>query len=142
MADISERIREARRGADLTQEAVARRADLSVNMVSRLELGKIRDPHISTLRGIAHAVGVPVEALVAEDMEPAPLAEASATGHELIFRQAYESAEDFDAVFERALEEARSRRASYLERGMRLSVSDDGKSVALYAVEHEAGEAR
>lgn len=74
MANISERIRDARKAAGLTQEVVARRADLSMNMVSRLELGKIQDPHYSTLSGIAHALGTTVAELVGEG-EPVPLGE-------------------------------------------------------------------
>jgi transcriptional regulator with XRE-family HTH domain len=67
VANISERIRDARKAAGLTQEVVARRADLSMNMVSRLELGKIQDPHYSTLSGIAHALGTTVAELVGEE---------------------------------------------------------------------------
>jgi transcriptional regulator with XRE-family HTH domain len=71
---IGERVREARKEANMTQELLARRAGLSLNMLSRLELGKIQDPHISSLRQIAHAVGVPVEVLVTEEELSAPLA--------------------------------------------------------------------
>jgi hypothetical protein len=45
-----------------------------MNMVSRLELGKIQDPHYSTLSGIAHALGTTVAELVGEG-EPVPLGE-------------------------------------------------------------------
>jgi transcriptional regulator with XRE-family HTH domain len=135
---IGDRIKDLRWDARINQTELARRAGIAKNTMSQIELGN-QEPSIKTLEKIARGLGVPVSDLL---KEPAPLAEASATGHELIFRQAYESAEDFDAVFERALSEARAHRAFYLSRGMRLSVIDDGKSVALYAVEHGRSGAR
>jgi len=42
-------------------------------MVSRLELGKIRDPHYSTLSALAHALDTTVAELTGE-REPVPLA--------------------------------------------------------------------
>src|SRR5215208_1543404 len=63
----------------MTQEAVARRTDLSLQAVGDIERGIVRDPHISSLRQIANALGVPVEMLVKEEMAvPAfPLGDAS-----------------------------------------------------------------
>src|SRR5215203_574547 len=63
----------------MTQMDVARRTDLSLQAVGDIERGIVRDPHISSLRQIAYALGVPVEMLVKEEMAvPAfPLGDAS-----------------------------------------------------------------
>jgi transcriptional regulator with XRE-family HTH domain len=48
----------------MTQMDVARRTELSLQAVGDIERGIVRDPHISSLRQIAYALGVPVEMLV------------------------------------------------------------------------------
>jgi transcriptional regulator with XRE-family HTH domain len=63
---IGDKIRATRKAAGISQEEVARRAGVSLNVINRLERGVILDPHYSTLRGIASALGVPVEDLVRE----------------------------------------------------------------------------
>ncbi len=65
---IGERIRTARKRAGLSQEAVARRADMSVKGMGDIERGDIPDPHISSLRKIADALGVPVGELLGESV--------------------------------------------------------------------------
>jgi transcriptional regulator with XRE-family HTH domain len=62
--DIGSRLRSARKAKSLSQERLARQADVSLNMVSRLERGEIADPHISGLRKIAGAFGVSVGELL------------------------------------------------------------------------------
>ena len=47
----------------MTQEQLARRADLSLGYVQRLEVGR-HDPPVSTLRALAKALGVPVTELL------------------------------------------------------------------------------
>ena len=76
---IGARIKAARTAAGMTQMDVARRTDLSLQAVGDIERGIVRDPHISSLRQIAHALDVPVEMLVKEGMAvPAfPLDDAS-----------------------------------------------------------------
>ena len=71
---IGDKVRATRKAAGISQEEVARRAGVSLNVINRLERGVILDPHYSTLRGIAHALGMPVEQLVAEGEARAPLA--------------------------------------------------------------------
>jgi transcriptional regulator with XRE-family HTH domain len=71
---IGERIRKARKAAGLTQEDLAQGAGVRLNAIARLERGESRDPHYSTLRGIARTVGVPIEDLVREGEYPGPLA--------------------------------------------------------------------
>jgi transcriptional regulator with XRE-family HTH domain len=63
---IGDHIRSARKAAKLSQEALARRADVSRNLVSRIERGEIVDPHFSTLTRIAEALGVSVGELMEE----------------------------------------------------------------------------
>jgi transcriptional regulator with XRE-family HTH domain len=63
---IGDNVRATRKTAGISQEEVARRAGVSLNVINRLERGVILDPHYSTLRGIASALGVQVEDLVRE----------------------------------------------------------------------------
>ena len=71
---IGTRIRAARKAQGLTQEALARRADMSLNGLTQLEKGLRTDPHYSTLSKVAAGLGMSVAELVGE--EPAPLAQA------------------------------------------------------------------
>ncbi len=73
MSDLGRRIRAARKSAGLSQEALARRAELSLNSMGSLERGEALDPHYSTLSGIADALGVSVAELMEEE---SPLAVA------------------------------------------------------------------
>jgi transcriptional regulator with XRE-family HTH domain len=63
---IGSRVRTSRKAENLSQEGLARRADVSLNVVSRLERGEIADPHISTLTRIADGLGVAVSTLLEE----------------------------------------------------------------------------
>jgi transcriptional regulator with XRE-family HTH domain len=74
---IGDKVRATRKAAGISQEEVARRAGVSLNVINRLERGVILDPHYSTLRGIASALGVPLEDLV---REPALAGKAEAPG--------------------------------------------------------------
>jgi transcriptional regulator with XRE-family HTH domain len=76
---IGDKVRATRKAAGISQEEVARRAGVSLNVINRLERGVILDPHYSTLRRIASALGVPVEDLVREHAL-AGNAEAPGTG--------------------------------------------------------------
>ncbi len=68
--DIGGRIRSARKRAGLSQEEVARRAGMSLKGMSYIEVGRVADPHISSLRSIAEALGVPVGELLGETAAP------------------------------------------------------------------------
>jgi len=72
---IGERIRALRTERGLSQEEVARRTGVSLGSYGDIERGVTTDPHYSTLRGISHALGVPIDQLLQE--EPVPLDEAS-----------------------------------------------------------------
>lgn len=63
---LGPRMRERRTALGLSQEAVAREAGVSLNLVSKLERGVVTDPHYSTLVGLAGALGVAVDELVRE----------------------------------------------------------------------------
>jgi transcriptional regulator with XRE-family HTH domain len=63
---IGQRIRAERELRGLTQEALARRADLSLNVVHKIERGGIRDPHLATVVSLADALGITVSALLEE----------------------------------------------------------------------------
>jgi transcriptional regulator with XRE-family HTH domain len=64
---IGPRVRERRIALGLSQEQLARRADISLNAMGKLETGRIIDPHYSTLSGLAHALGTTVAELVGEE---------------------------------------------------------------------------
>jgi transcriptional regulator with XRE-family HTH domain len=61
---IGERIRDLRKTQEMSQEEVAQRAGVSLNLVNRLERGVITDPHYLTLVGLAKAFGMRVEKLI------------------------------------------------------------------------------
>ena len=74
---IGERIRSVRKARGLSQESLARGADISLNVVGKIENGVVRDPHISTLRGIAATLEVDIAELIEESV---PLGEAPEAG--------------------------------------------------------------
>jgi len=66
LENLGEHIRTLRKERNLSQEALARRADVSLNLVGKLELGMVTNPHYATLAGLARALDVTVEELVEE----------------------------------------------------------------------------
>jgi transcriptional regulator with XRE-family HTH domain len=72
---LKDRVRELRKAADLTQQELASRAELSISVVVQIESGKIPDPRLTTLRKLARALGVTLDEL-AGGVEPEPEAEA------------------------------------------------------------------
>jgi transcriptional regulator with XRE-family HTH domain len=76
---LGERLRILRKARGLSQEAVARRAEIGLRAYGDLERGRASDPHYSTLEGIAYALNTTVAELVSEEPEPVlagPKAEA------------------------------------------------------------------
>lgn len=63
MSQIAERLKAARTAAGLTQEALARRADLSLPTVQRSEAGR-HDPSLTTLLALVNALDVSLEDIV------------------------------------------------------------------------------
>jgi transcriptional regulator with XRE-family HTH domain len=70
LENLGARIRALRKQRGLAQEALARRADVSLNLVGRLELGMVKNPHYLTLVGLARALDVTVEELVEDPALP------------------------------------------------------------------------
>jgi transcriptional regulator with XRE-family HTH domain len=70
---IKDRLRELRTAAGLSQQDVAVKAGLSVSNVAQIESGKIPNPRMYTLRGLARALGVTLDQLAGDDGErPTP----------------------------------------------------------------------
>ncbi|MFJ8995645.1 helix-turn-helix transcriptional regulator [Streptomyces sp. NPDC102279] len=61
--DIGERIREARRAARLSQEALAERAGIDRQAINRIELGR-QAAYVDNLLRIAYALDLPLADLV------------------------------------------------------------------------------
>jgi transcriptional regulator with XRE-family HTH domain len=59
-------MRAERKERNLSQEEVAHRAGVSLRTYNALERGEALDPHYSTLRSIADALGVSVATLAEE----------------------------------------------------------------------------
>ncbi len=62
--DIGRRVRTARKGAELSQDGLARLAGMSVSAVAQIEQGGRTDPHYSTLEKLAGALNMSVAELV------------------------------------------------------------------------------
>jgi len=60
---LAERIKKYRRKLKLTQEALARKADISYHTIAKLEGKGITDPRIETLKKIAKALNVSIDEL-------------------------------------------------------------------------------
>ena len=61
---LSDNIRKYRNKLKLTQEALARKADISYNTIIKLESRGITDPRMRTLKKLASALGVSIDELV------------------------------------------------------------------------------
>jgi len=60
----SSKIKRTREKLGLSQEKLARLADVSNNTIINIEAGKQRNPTIDTLKKIAKALNVPIEDLI------------------------------------------------------------------------------
>ena len=99
--DLSNRLRSLRTERGLSQEAVARRADIGLRAYGDLERGRASDPHYSTLEGVAQALGTTVAELVGEEAA-VPLAKASETGPQ---KSAERSAAEGQLTIHRTMED-------------------------------------
>ncbi len=61
---LSKNIKKYRSKLKLTQEALARKADISYNTVIKLESGGISDPRMETLKKLASALDISIDKLV------------------------------------------------------------------------------
>ncbi len=75
--ELRERIKTARKALGLSQEALARRADVSLSLINQIERGVVVDPHYSTLVSVAEALSMSVGELLGD---PVPLGDAPQEG--------------------------------------------------------------
>jgi transcriptional regulator with XRE-family HTH domain len=73
---LKDRLKELRKAAGLTQQALAEKARLSISAVVHIEKGRIPDPRASTVKALAGALGVTIDELLANDDQGEPPAEA------------------------------------------------------------------
>jgi len=64
---LAKKIRELRNKKDLSQEKLARLADVSYNTVVKIESGESKNPTFKTMAGIAKALGVSLDDLASEN---------------------------------------------------------------------------
>jgi transcriptional regulator with XRE-family HTH domain len=75
---LSQRIKQLREAAGLSQQEVAMRGDLSMSLVAKLEQGKKADPRASTLLALARALQVRPGSLLDDLLPPGADGDASA----------------------------------------------------------------
>ena len=64
MSNLAENLRRFRKAKGLTQEKLARLADLTNNTIIKIESGKNQNPTLDTLKSISKALGVSVDELI------------------------------------------------------------------------------
>lgn len=62
--NLAKKVRQLREKLDLSQEKLARLADVSNNTIINIEAGKQDNPTIDTLKKVAKALNVSVEELI------------------------------------------------------------------------------
>lgn len=63
---LGKRLQEARQAADLTQQQLCQKANLSFSTLTKIERGAIKSPSIFTIQSIAGAVGLSLDELVGQ----------------------------------------------------------------------------
>jgi len=63
MLNISKNLRKMREAKGLSQEKLARMADVANNTIIKIEAGKNQNPTLDTLKKIAKALGVSIDDL-------------------------------------------------------------------------------
>jgi len=66
-APIGPQLRKLREQKQLTQQALAVAAGVSVSLVTQIEQGRTGDPRLSTLRALAGALGVSLDELAGKE---------------------------------------------------------------------------
>jgi transcriptional regulator with XRE-family HTH domain len=61
---IAEKLKRARKKAGLSQDRLARKADVAYNTVVKIESGENKNPTIETLRKLAKALNMPIDKLI------------------------------------------------------------------------------
>ena len=62
--NLAKKVKRLREKSGLSQEKLARLADVSNNTIINIEAGKQNNPTIDTLKKVARAMNVPVEELI------------------------------------------------------------------------------
>ena len=62
--DVAQRLKHWRKKKGLTQEALARKANISYNTIIKLETGGIKDPRVSTIAKLAQALEITIDELL------------------------------------------------------------------------------
>ena len=64
MSNITKNLRKMREAKGLSQEKLARLADVANNTIIKIEAGKNQNPTLETLKKVAQALGVSVDDLI------------------------------------------------------------------------------
>ena len=64
---FAKKIRELRKKKKISQERLARLADVSLNTVVKIESGESRHPTVHTMAGIAYALGITLDELIKKE---------------------------------------------------------------------------
>ena len=64
MSNITKTLRKLREAKGLSQEKLARLADVANNTIIKIEAGKNQNPTLETLKKVAQALGVSVDDLI------------------------------------------------------------------------------
>lgn len=64
VSEIGDNLKRLRRMNALTQEELAAKAGITAATLVRIERGQVEEPHVSTIRKLAHALGVEPRELV------------------------------------------------------------------------------
>lgn len=64
MSNLAENLKRLRKGKNLTQEKLARLADLTNNTIIKIEANKNKNPTLDTLKSISKALGASVDELI------------------------------------------------------------------------------
>jgi len=64
MSNITKTLRKLRKAKGLSQEKLARLADVANNTIIKIEAGKNQNPTLETLKKVAQALGVSVDDLI------------------------------------------------------------------------------
>ena len=64
MSNISKTLRKIRESRGLSQEKLARLADVANNTIIKIEAGKNHNPTLNTLKKIVKALGVSIDELI------------------------------------------------------------------------------
>jgi len=70
---LARELSKARKQSELTQDSLAHKANISTQLVSMLERGQVKDPHVGAIVALARVLGVSVESLCGFTEEDKPL---------------------------------------------------------------------